>query len=132
VQVSPNFGPTRKDYVHGKRTRNWRRSRMKRCDLEKRLRHAGCFLKRAGGSHSLWTNPRTGVVEAVSRRSEIKEPLAWNLAELGVPASLPALRWPLQTRCFTGQDAGAPGKVRIAVTQGRAMDNADPPAEVPA
>jgi predicted RNA binding protein YcfA (HicA-like mRNA interferase family) len=49
---------------------------MKRRDLEKRLRIAGCYLKREGASHSLWTNPQTGVVEAVPRHIEIKEPLA--------------------------------------------------------
>ncbi|HNQ87232.1 MAG TPA: type II toxin-antitoxin system HicA family toxin [Verrucomicrobiota bacterium] len=49
---------------------------MKRRDLERRLRHAGCYLKREGSSHSLWTNPRTGVVEALPRHPEIKEPLA--------------------------------------------------------
>jgi len=37
---------------------------------------AGCHLKREGSSHSLWINPTTGVVEAVPRHSEIKEPLA--------------------------------------------------------
>lgn len=52
---------------------------MKQRDLEKRLRHAGCYLKREGASHSLWTNPRTGVVEAVPRHTEIKEPLAWKI-----------------------------------------------------
>jgi len=49
---------------------------MKRRELEKRLRVAGCYLKREGASHSLWVNPRTGVVEAVPRHAEIKEPLA--------------------------------------------------------
>lgn len=49
---------------------------MKRRELEKRLRHAGWYLKREGGSHALWTNPRTGIVEAVPRHTEIKEPLA--------------------------------------------------------
>jgi mRNA interferase HicA len=49
---------------------------MKRRELEKRLRHSGCYLKREGGSHSLWTNPRT---EAVPRHTEIKEPLAWKI-----------------------------------------------------
>ena len=49
---------------------------MKRRELEKRLRIAGCFLKREGSSHSLWMNPKTGVVEAVPRHTEIKEPLA--------------------------------------------------------
>jgi mRNA interferase HicA len=52
---------------------------MKRRDLEKRLRHAGCYLKREGSSHTLWTNPRTGVVEAIPRHTEIKEPLAWKI-----------------------------------------------------
>ena len=49
---------------------------MKRRALEKQLRHAGCYLKRGGSNHSLWTNPRTGVVEAVRRHNEIKETLA--------------------------------------------------------
>ncbi|MDP0499672.1 MAG: type II toxin-antitoxin system HicA family toxin [Verrucomicrobiota bacterium JB022] len=49
---------------------------MNRRELEKRLRFAGCFLKREGGSHSLWINPRTGIVEAVPRHVEIKEHLA--------------------------------------------------------
>jgi mRNA interferase HicA len=49
---------------------------MKRLDLERALRMAGCYLKREGSSHSLWLNPRTGVIEAIPRHSEIKEPLA--------------------------------------------------------
>lgn len=49
---------------------------MKRKELEKRLRLMGCFLKREGSSHSLWINPRTGVIEAIPRHAEIKEPLA--------------------------------------------------------
>jgi mRNA interferase HicA len=49
---------------------------MKRRDLEKRLRIAGCFLKREGSSHSLWINPKTGIIEAVPRHTQIKEPLA--------------------------------------------------------
>ena len=49
---------------------------MKRRELEKRLRVAGCYLKREGASHSLWVNSRTGVLEAVPRHAEIKEPLA--------------------------------------------------------
>ncbi|MFM2381186.1 MAG: hypothetical protein RLZZ143_3769 [Cyanobacteriota bacterium] len=38
---------------------------MKRKELEKKLRKAGCYLKREGASHSLWINPQTGVIEAV-------------------------------------------------------------------
>ena len=49
---------------------------MKRRDLERKLRIAGCYLKREGGSHSLWLNPRTGIIEALPRHTEIKEPLA--------------------------------------------------------
>ena len=49
---------------------------MKLRDLERRLRIAGCYLKREGSSHSLWINPKNGVIEAVPRHSEIKEPLA--------------------------------------------------------
>ncbi len=49
---------------------------MKRRDLERRLRIAGCYLKREGRSHSLWINPKNGVLEAVPRHSEIKDPLA--------------------------------------------------------
>ena len=49
---------------------------MKRRDLERRLRIAGCYLKREGRSHSLWINPKNGALESVPRHSEIKEPLA--------------------------------------------------------
>lgn len=42
---------------------------MKRRELEKRLRHAGCYLKREGVPPSLWINPRTGVIEAVPRHT---------------------------------------------------------------
>jgi mRNA interferase HicA len=49
---------------------------MKRRDLERKLRIAGCYLKREGTSHSLWINPKNGLIEAVPRHAEIKEPLA--------------------------------------------------------
>ena len=49
---------------------------MKRLDLERKLRMAGCYLKREGRSHSLWVNPKIGVVEVIPRHREIKEPLA--------------------------------------------------------
>lgn len=52
---------------------------MKRRELEKRLRHAGCYLKREGAAHSLWINSSTGVVEAIPRHTEVKEPLAWKI-----------------------------------------------------
>lgn len=49
---------------------------MKRKDLERKLRQSGCYLKREGSSHSLWINPKTAIVEAVPRHTEIKEFLA--------------------------------------------------------
>ncbi len=49
---------------------------MKRRDLERKLRIAGCYLKREGSSHSLWINPKTGVTETIPRHTEIKEALA--------------------------------------------------------
>ncbi|MCD6533316.1 MAG: type II toxin-antitoxin system HicA family toxin [Deltaproteobacteria bacterium] len=49
---------------------------MKLRDLERKLRIAGCYLKREGGSHSLWINPKNGAIEAIPRHKEIKEPLA--------------------------------------------------------
>ena len=49
---------------------------MKRRDLERKLRIAGCFLKREGSAHSVWINPKTGITEAVPRHNEIKENLA--------------------------------------------------------
>lgn len=49
---------------------------MRRKDLERKLRIAGCYLKREGSSHSLWINPRNGIIEAVPRHNAIKEPLA--------------------------------------------------------
>jgi mRNA interferase HicA len=49
---------------------------VKRRELEQRLRFAGCHLKREGGSHSLWVNPKFGITETIPRHNEIKEPLA--------------------------------------------------------
>jgi mRNA interferase HicA len=49
---------------------------MKRRDLERKLRFAGCYLKREGAAHSIWVNPKTGVTETVPRHNEIKENLA--------------------------------------------------------
>jgi len=52
---------------------------MKRKLLEKKLRMAGCYLKREGSNHSLWINPKTGHVEAIPRHIEIKEHLAMKI-----------------------------------------------------
>ncbi|MBA3484848.1 MAG: type II toxin-antitoxin system HicA family toxin [Pirellulales bacterium] len=59
---------------------------MKRTALLRHLRKHGCHLKREGGSHSLWTNPANGAVEAVPRHVEISNNLARKICRgLGVP-----------------------------------------------
>ncbi len=59
---------------------------MKRNALLKYLRKNGCYLKREGGSHSLWMNPKTGTVEAVPRHSEIPDILARKICKgLSIP-----------------------------------------------
>jgi mRNA interferase HicA len=59
---------------------------MKRNSLLRHLRKHGCYLKREGGSHSLWINPRTGAVEAVPRHTEISNQLAKKICQrLSVP-----------------------------------------------
>jgi mRNA interferase HicA len=59
---------------------------MKRNTLLKHLRRHGCFLKREGSSHSLWSNPQTGWIEAVPRHSEIPNKLARKICRnLSVP-----------------------------------------------
>jgi mRNA interferase HicA len=49
---------------------------VKRSTLLLHLRKHGCHLKREGSSHSLWTNPNTGAVEAIPRHAEIGNNLA--------------------------------------------------------
>jgi mRNA interferase HicA len=59
---------------------------MKRNSLLRHLRKYGCYLKREGGAHSLWINPRTGAVEAVPRHTEISNQLAKKICRnLSVP-----------------------------------------------
>jgi mRNA interferase HicA len=59
---------------------------VKRGDLLRHLRQNGCYLKREGASHSLWTNPQTGHTEAVPRHAEIANILARKICRaLGVP-----------------------------------------------
>lgn len=59
---------------------------MKRGALLRHLRIHGCFLKREGAAHSLWSNPANGAVEAVPRHSEIPDLLARKICRgLGVP-----------------------------------------------
>ena len=48
-----------------------RYNQVKRSTLLLHLRRYGCYLKREGSNHSLWTNPNTGAIEAVPRHTEI-------------------------------------------------------------
>lgn len=49
---------------------------MKRGDLLRELRRAGCVLDRHGGRHDLYRNPANGRKAPVPRHREIKESLA--------------------------------------------------------
>ena len=46
---------------------------MKRIALLAHLAAHGCRFEREGGSHSIWSNPATGEIQAVPRHSEIKK-----------------------------------------------------------
>jgi predicted RNA binding protein YcfA (HicA-like mRNA interferase family) len=59
---------------------------MKQEALLRHLRKHGCYLKREGGSHTLWCNPKTGQVEAIPRHIEIPNGLAKKICRgLSVP-----------------------------------------------
>ncbi|NTW37944.1 MAG: type II toxin-antitoxin system HicA family toxin [Syntrophobacteraceae bacterium] len=59
---------------------------MKRNALLRHLRRYGCYLKREGAEHSLWSNPQTGQIEAVPRHTEIPDKLAKKICKgLSVP-----------------------------------------------
>ena len=59
---------------------------MKREKLLKHLRKNGCYRKREGSSHSLWSNPQTGHTEAIPRHSEISNLLAKKICQrLSIP-----------------------------------------------
>ncbi|MBE7547282.1 hypothetical protein KsCSTR_33900 [Candidatus Kuenenia stuttgartiensis] len=48
---------------------------MNRCDFVRELVDAGCYLKRHGGKHDIYINPKNGKQSPVPRHSEIKESL---------------------------------------------------------
>ena len=59
---------------------------MRRESLLRHLRRHGCYLKREGRAHSLWSNPQTGQVEAVPRHTEIPNLLAKKICRgLSIP-----------------------------------------------
>ena len=49
---------------------------MKRVDLIRQLKKAGCVLLRHGGRRDWYQNPNTGVCQPVPRHREINEHLA--------------------------------------------------------
>ncbi len=48
---------------------------MKRRELVRELVAVGCYLKRRGKRHDLYTNPKTGRSAPVPRHTEIKDSL---------------------------------------------------------
>lgn len=48
--------------------------KVKKSELEKKLKNLGWFLKRQGSNHEIWTNGED--TEAVPRHNEINEHLA--------------------------------------------------------
>lgn len=48
---------------------------MKRVQLIKELEKSGCYLKRHGGKHDIYINPKTGQVTPIPRHREIKDTL---------------------------------------------------------
>jgi predicted RNA binding protein YcfA (HicA-like mRNA interferase family) len=59
---------------------------MKRIDLIRHLESHGCMLFREGGRHSIYKNPRHGVMTAVPRHREVKTFLARKICDdLAVP-----------------------------------------------
>lgn len=64
---------------------------MKRSELERHLRNAGCHLEREGGRHAIWLNPANGATAAIPRHSELKRNTARRIcSDLGIekPPSL--------------------------------------------
>jgi predicted RNA binding protein YcfA (HicA-like mRNA interferase family) len=49
---------------------------MKRNELLKQLKRAGCLLLRSGAKHDIYINPKTGQKQPIPRHSEIDNLLA--------------------------------------------------------
>jgi predicted RNA binding protein YcfA (HicA-like mRNA interferase family) len=56
---------------------------MKHSELIRKLKKAGCLLKKHGASHDIWENPETGATTTVPRHGskEIKEKTARSIFE---------------------------------------------------
>ena len=58
---------------------------MKRRELVRHLEAGGCRFLREGSNHTIYTNPASGVREAIPRHPEIKRHLARSICRrLGV------------------------------------------------
>ncbi len=55
---------------------------MKRTDLVKKIKQAGCVLVRHGGKHDWYQNQTTGVAQPVPRHKEINERLAHHILKM--------------------------------------------------
>lgn len=59
---------------------------MKRSELIRQLREAGCVLHRHGANHDLYLNPATGQKQPVPRHTETDDALAKHIKKyLGLP-----------------------------------------------
>ena len=58
---------------------------MKRRDLDRQLRNAGCVLERRGAGHDIYLNPLNGRKAPVPRHTEIKDTLVTQIKkQLGI------------------------------------------------
>lgn len=48
---------------------------MKQSELVKRLKKAGCFLKREGSNHQIWVSPITGKTFTIPRHGSQELPV---------------------------------------------------------
>jgi len=55
---------------------------MKRNELLRHLRRWGCYLKREGSNHSVYSNPQNGRWEAVPRHAEIDNNLVKKICKM--------------------------------------------------
>ncbi|MBW8001295.1 MAG: type II toxin-antitoxin system HicA family toxin [Planctomycetes bacterium] len=55
---------------------------MKRRDLIKKLKAAGCVLIRHGGRHDWYQNPTTKISQPIPRHREIKDILAKHIMKM--------------------------------------------------
>ena len=55
---------------------------MKRTELIRKIKKAGCVLIRHGGNHDWYQNPNTEVCQPVPRHREINEKLAKHILKM--------------------------------------------------